>query len=169
MIRDWLWHLDARVSRRVRTVLDRTRIVPVLTFVAHSGDSAVVFPVLGLLWWQSGLSVSSVFSLGIAAALLSMLCVALAKLVFRRARPAGDWGTLCRKADPHSFPSGHAARTMALAFTVVSAGWPGWGLLLVAWSLFVGVARVGLGIHWSLDVAAGWVFGIAAGIIVAVL
>jgi undecaprenyl-diphosphatase len=169
VIRDWIWHLDEQVSHKVRTVLDRVSIVPVLTIVAHSGDSAVVFPVLGLLWWRAGLHVSSVFLLGTAAALLSMLCVALIKLGFRRARPAGDWGTLCRKADPHSFPSGHAARTMALAVTLVCAGWPGWGGLLVLWSILVGFARVGLAVHWSLDVAVGWVFGIAAGIVLAAI
>ena len=41
MIRDWIWHLDEQVSHKVRTVLDRVSIVPVLTIVAHSGDSAV--------------------------------------------------------------------------------------------------------------------------------
>lgn len=169
MIRDWLWRLDARLSQGVRSVLVRACIVPVLTPVAHSGDSVVVFPVLLVLWWEAGFHVSSVFFLGIAAALLSMLCAGLVKLVFRRARPSGDWGTLCRKADPHSFPSGHAARTMALAVTVLCAGWPGWGLLLVVWSLLVGVVRVALGIHWSLDVLVGWVFGLAAGMIVAAL
>ena len=37
------------------------------------------------------------------------------KLLVRRRRPDGEWGQVYRALDPHSFPSGHAARALAIA------------------------------------------------------
>ncbi len=134
-----------------------------LAVIAHSGDSIVLVPLLGLLWWREGFAASSVALPLAAAFLLSVLLTTLVKYAVRRHRPAGDWGAMYRKTDPHSFPSGHASRTVAMTLVALARGLPGPGLLLAAWSLLVGFARVALGVHYLLDVAAGYLLGLAVG------
>jgi len=140
-----------------------------LAVLAHSGDSLVVLPVLGFAWWLSGFSFAGMAARAVAAVLSAMALVALAKQVFRRPRPEGEWGAIYRSTDPHSFPSGHAARTMALAGVAIVSVAPFPALGLMAWSTAVGLARVSLGVHWFLDVVAGWALGACSGLIVSLL
>jgi membrane-associated phospholipid phosphatase len=100
----------------------------------------------------------------VVAVLSAMGVAGAAKLVFRRARPEGSWGDVYRRFDPHSFPSGHAARTLALALAVLIGFGPLPGLVLVAWSLAVSLSRVTLGVHWPSDIVAGWSIGLIAGL-----
>ncbi len=134
-----------------------------LAVAAHSGDSLVLVPLLGLLWWREGFASSSIALPLAAAFLVSVVLTTLVKYVVRRRRPAGDWGALYRKTDPHSFPSGHASRTVAMTVVALARGLPGPGLLLAGWSLLVGFARVTLGVHYLLDVVAGYLLGLVIG------
>jgi len=136
-----------------------------LSALAHSGDSAVVLPILGFAWWYGGFRPEGAIAAAVAAVLAAMATAGLAKLIFRRARPEGEWGAVYRRLDPHSFPSGHAARTLALGLAVFITLGPGPGLLLVAWSAAVGLSRVALGVHWPSDIAAGWALGLVAGLV----
>ena len=52
-------------------------------------------------------------------ALLAVM-VLLIKFRIRRQRPVGEWGRIYRNTDPHSFPSGHAARAFLIA--TIAAG-----------------------------------------------
>ena len=47
--------------------------------------------------------------------------VLILKFTIRRSRPAGDWGEVYRSTDPHSFPSGHAARVSYIAVMAIGA------------------------------------------------
>ncbi|MFI5246582.1 MAG: phosphatase PAP2 family protein, partial [Gemmatimonadales bacterium] len=70
-----------------------------------------------------------------------------------------------RVPDRFSFPSGHAAASMSIAFihaaTFHSLGWP---LLVVA--MLIGVSRVRLGVHYPGDVVVGQLIAIATGVAV---
>ena len=61
--------------------------------------------------------------------------------------------------DPHSFPSGHAARCILIM--VLSFGFtPTWLAMIISiWAILVSVARVGLGVHYLSDVIAGMILG----------
>lgn len=102
----------------------------------------------------------------ILAILLTALVVFIVKFTVRRRRPEGEWGKFYRLTDPHSFPSGHAARAMMLA-TVALGQSPLWlGLVLLIWAPFVGLARVTMGVHYLLDVLVGMLIGLVLGVVV---
>ncbi len=136
------------------------RVVEIfLKLVSHSCDSWYWMIGLVLLWVISNragkeIAVTTAFVTGTLA-----FVVLLVKFLFRRPRPEGDWGQIYRVNDPHSFPSGHAAR--AAAIVVVAAHLlPWWAVVIVAiWALLVGYSRVALKVHYLSDVLFGFLFG----------
>lgn len=115
---------------------------------------------LGDSFWRSW-AVTALISIVALAAL-----VLLVKFTIRRRRPEGEWGRLYRTTDPHSFPSGHAARAFLLAILALGLG-PSWlAFLLSAWAPLVALARVVMGVHYISDVLAGSLMGLTAGLIV---
>lgn len=161
-----LIELDVRYSARLR-IAEKPGLLRILAAVlAHSGDSWFWLLGLGLLWlfgtdfWKAR---ATALTLGV---LLTAVLVMLIKFSVKRQRPQGEWGGIYRNADPHSFPSGHAAR--AIMLTVIAAGLgPGWfGTLLLVWAPLVGLARVAMGLHFLSDVFAGTLFGILMGVVI---
>jgi undecaprenyl-diphosphatase len=131
---------------------------------AHSGDSW--FWLLGLIIvWLVGNPSWKAWALKVGAAIVVLAVTVLAmKFSFRRARPEGTWGNVYRKSDPHSFPSGHAARSALLAVLAAGLG-PGWlAALLIPWAPLVSLARVSMGLHYPTDVLAGGALGLLVGI-----
>ncbi len=108
--------------------------------------------------WFDGLGVT-------AASLASWWLEYHLKLVFQRPRPG------LPQLDPalgYSFPSGHAAVTSALFFTLAllycryTGSRTGRLLALAGASLLVllvGISRVYLGVHYPSDVVSGWAVG----------
>jgi undecaprenyl-diphosphatase len=85
------------------------------------------------------------------------------KFTIRRQRPEGEWGAIYRSTDPHSFPSGHAARAVMLAVVAMGTG-PAWfAALLVVWAPLVCLARVAMGVHYLSDILAGMLLGLVLG------
>ena len=111
--------IDARVSERLRHATERAGIRRLAAFVAHSAD-----------WWWWLIGTATLWLVGDARARPAILVVTATivvtaitvqslKWLVRRERPSGERDFLSRHTDPHSFPSGHAARATAL--TVVGA------------------------------------------------
>jgi undecaprenyl-diphosphatase len=87
------------------------------------------------------------------------------KFVIRRRRPEGRWGSIYRNSDPHSFPSGHAARAFLIAVLAAGLG-PAWAAIaLWLWAPLVSIARVAMGVHYLSDVVAGLIVGILSGLL----
>lgn len=86
----------------------------------------------------------------------------LLKLVIVRSRP-DLWDPLVQELT-FSFPSGHAAASMAVAAACVFLAWrtPRRVLVVAVSALYVvlvGLSRMYLGVHYPTDILAGWLLG----------
>jgi membrane-associated phospholipid phosphatase len=158
----WLQR-DIAWSQRLR--LDNGRRWPriLAAVLAHSGDSW--FWALGLLAvMATGSPEARAWSLHALVSIAVLAAVVLTvKLLIRRRRPEGSWGAIYRVTDPHSFPSGHAARAVLLAVLAAGLG-PAWlAAILIAWAPLVALARVAMGLHYVSDILGGAVLGLIAG------
>ena len=158
--------LDNRLSRLSRLEVDGRFSRVAAAVLAHSGDSWFWLLGLLLLWWLGNdYWKQRALALGVGILVTALVVMAI-KFTVRRSRPEGQWGQIYRSTDPHSFPSGHAARSMMLAVMALGLGPPWFGLLLLAWAPLVSLARVMLGVHYPSDVIAGMALGAVLGIIV---
>lgn len=160
-----LLNLDRQVSDRLRVAENPGIIRSCASLLAHSGDSWLWGAGLVLVWligneyWKHR---ALILLIGI---LVTAVLVFVIKFTVRRRRPEGEWGNVYRKTDPHSFPSGHAARALMLATLAIGLG-PAWfGIILVVWAPLVVLARVAMGVHYLSDVLAGAFLGTAVGVI----
>jgi undecaprenyl-diphosphatase len=158
-----LLDLDERWSRALRVAEQPGLLRTLAAVFAHSGDSWFWLAGLGLLFvlGPAGWRLAEAEA---AAALIFGAAIVLAiKFIVRRRRPEGEWGAIYRATDPHSFPSGHAARAVLLAVLAFGLG-PGWlALLLAVWAPLVILARVAMGVHYLSDVLAGAGLGLLLG------
>lgn len=136
---------------------------------AHSGDSWFWLLALFLLWWIGpDFWKARAAALG-AGILVTAVLVLLIKFSVRRRRPEGQWGAIYRSTDPHSFPSGHAARAFMLAVMATGLGPVWFAALLLLWAPLVTLARVAMGVHYLSDVLAGALFGLILGFVILLL
>ena len=157
--------LDARLTSQMRVADRPGALRAIAVFFAHSGDSW--FWAIGLLAvWLSGDSFWkewAVVQFGSISLLAAMVLVI--KFRIKRQRPEGEWGRIYRFTDPHSFPSGHAARAFLIATIATGLG-PAWlAIALWIWAPLVALARVAMGVHYLSDVVAGALFGIVVALI----
>ncbi len=156
---------DARLSEKLR-VVERLGVLRRLAILfAHSGDSWFWGMGLILLWlWGNSVWKKWAAVLFAGIVILAVIVMSL-KFLIRRRRPEGDWGGIYRNTDPHSFPSGHAARAFLIAVLATDLG-PEWLVtILWLWAPLVSLARVAMGVHYLSDILAGAVTGLAIGLI----
>jgi undecaprenyl-diphosphatase len=109
------------------------------------------------------------YKLGVATGLanaLSHIVVQILKRTVARGRPCDASGhplALIDLPDPFSFPSGHAAATVAIASTVTWVH-PWAGIIALPAALLVAYSRVALRVHHTSDVLAGIALGCAGAI-----
>lgn len=158
--------IDNRWSNRLRVAERPGMLRRLASLLAHSGDS---------WFWAVGLSLVAILAtpywrgravVMLVAIVVGAVLVLAIKFSVRRQRPVGEWGSVYRSTDPHSFPSGHATRAVMLATLAVGMG-PLWfaGLMLV-WAPLVSLARVAMGVHYLSDVLAGALLGVMLGLVV---
>ncbi len=161
-----LLQLDARLSDQLRVAEKPGALRDIAIFFAHSGNSWFWGAALIILWWLGNIfwkqwAIIELVGISVLAALVMSL-----KFIIRRRRPEGEWGSIYRNTDPHSFPSGHAARAFMIAVMAAGLG-PGWlAVILWIWAPLVSLARVAMGVHYVSDIVAGFIVGILMGLIV---
>lgn len=160
-----LLEIDARLSDQLRVAEKPGLLRNVAAFLAHSGDSWFWGAALILLWffsnsfWREWEVVEFFGISGLAGVVLAI------KFLVRRERPQGEWGGVYRNTDPHSFPSGHAARAFLIAVLASALG-PMWlSVFLWIWAPLVALARVAMGVHYLSDVVAGAILGMIVALI----
>ncbi|MGD2252156.1 MAG: phosphatase PAP2 family protein [Anaerolineales bacterium] len=160
-----LLEIDARWSLRLHMAERPGALRALASFLAHSGDSWFWFIGLAILYWR-GHACWKTWSLHVIVMIAILATIVLSiKLLVRRSRPEGEWGALYRTTDPHSFPSGHAARSALLALLAVAWGPPWLAWILIPWAPMVSLARVSLGVHYLSDVIGGSLLGLLFGLI----
>jgi len=158
-----LLQADDRCSSRLRIAEQPGVLRQVAAFIAHSGDSWFWGIGLGIAWLLGDKELKT-WSLHLIAAIgVTAILVMSIKLIVRRQRPIGEWGAIYRNTDPHSFPSGHAARAILLAVMVWGMGPMWFAITLTFWGPLVALARVSMGVHYISDVFAGGVLGLIIG------
>jgi undecaprenyl-diphosphatase len=158
--------MDARWSDSLRVAEKPGFLRAVSMVLAHSGDSW--FWGLGLIllyfftsnpFWKQW-ALTQFFWIAVLA-----VVVMAVKFTVRRRRPEGEWGAIYRNTDPHSFPSGHAARAFLIAVIASGLG-PAWlAILLWVWAPLVALARAAMGVHYLSDVVAGALVGSVVGLL----
>jgi undecaprenyl-diphosphatase len=160
-----LLNLDARLTQRFQLTESGSSWWKLAVIFAHSGDSWIWAIGLALVWWfgdQYWHHFAAILEISI---ILQALLVFGLKSVIRRQRPEGQWGSIYRQFDPHSFPSGHATRAVLLAVMAASLG-PVWlGVLLCIWAPLVCLSRVLTGLHYFSDILGGMLLGLLLGLI----
>lgn len=159
-----LLDLDTRLSRRLRLNQQGCLWWRPIALLAHSGDSWFWAIGLALIWlfgspaWRRE---AAIFEIAIV---LQALLVFPLKMAIRRQRPQGEWGSIYRTIDPHSFPSGHAARAALLVVLAAGLGpsWLGWALAV--WAPLMALSRVMTGVHYLSDLLGGVAVGVLFGL-----
>jgi membrane-associated phospholipid phosphatase len=144
------------------------------------GPLTVMFVLLSA-WWMKGVAFVAIGAVGdfrakrtlpiatLIAAIsvgIGSLVVAVLKESIDRARPENaDPAIDAAVATPGSpsFPSGHTATAFAAA-AVVGAFYPRLRWPLYSLAALVGLSRIYLGVHFTLDVAAGAILGVSIGL-----
>jgi undecaprenyl-diphosphatase len=138
------------------------------TAVTHLGGatSAVAAVVIPMLFASGPLHRAAMFGAWVLA--VSHIIVQGVKRTIGRPRPraARQGRSLIGVPDRFSFPSGHAAAAMAVAFAYGLQS-PAYALPLMMLAAIVGMSRVRLGVHYPGDVLAGQVIAIGTALLLA--
>lgn len=131
------------------------------TALTHLGGTlcTVAAALLPLLLGDAGLALAARHAL--ATLVISHLAVQVVKRTVSRPRPSHGqgWDALVKEPDRFSFPSGHSAAAMAVAFAYALA-FPAIAVPLVLLAALVGASRVFLGVHYPGDVIIGQLLAI---------
>jgi len=127
--------------------------------LAHTGDMPVWIVLLAVAWFLGDDAWKQRAVITFAGLAMLEIVVIGIKMIVRRQRPPGTEGLIYRKADPYSFPSGHAARAVLLSLIALRLGPAEAFIAIVAWSPLMVLSRIAIGIHYVLDVVAGAALG----------
>lgn len=155
---------DQKCSDCLRIRDQKSQKFRVVSVLAHSGDSWLWCGILFILWLFASGERERVIAYWGGSIALTAIFVFFLKRLIARTRPEGDWGSVYRRTDPYSFPSGHAVRAgliLVLAFHTFHD--PLLLGLFCVWAVLMIWSRVAAGVHYLLDICAGFLLGLVIG------
>lgn len=143
------------INAHATTQLDMAAVIAT-QFGGIIGTTVLTGGIALLLWGRRMRRMATLLVTGVGGAVVLNL---LLKAVFQRDRPQ-LWERLVTE-NSHSFPSGHAMASSALAFSLVVIYWPTkWRVpVMLAAGLYmvvIALTRLYLGVHYPTDILAGW-------------
>ena len=134
--------------------------------LTHLGGATVTI-VSAVLPLRAGGLVETAARDALLTLVLSHILVQFVKRTVGRPRPTHDgvWRSLAAVPDRFSFPSGHSAAAMSIAFAYAMV-FPALAAVLIPVALLVGLSRVFLGVHYPGDVLMGQLLAVLIGVIV---
>jgi len=154
--------LLAFILRCRQPMLDRA-----VALLIHLGGATSSILVSTLLALGTVRSLVQPGRIALVALVASHLAVQVLKRTIGRPRPVPPaWAFRTLPApDRYSFPSGHAAASLSLAWPLAHAIGGGLGASILALGALIGASRCYLALHYPADVLAGWTLalgGVAA-------
>lgn len=142
-------------------------LVKFASLISDFGDATLLVGVLGLFYWALNKELAKKLFVHLSFVNIVNPCL---KSTVRRLRPyMVNRDIQCLKpvnsegdiydvvSQEFSFPSGHAANSIAVYGTLFRNSKKGiWKTVLVLLILFIGISRFTLGVHYPTDVLAGW-------------
>ncbi|MCE9679938.1 phosphatase PAP2 family protein [Shewanella sp. AS1] len=138
-------------------------------WISASGDGPLyLLLILALCYFDA--RGFQLFNTALVGFLLELPLYLLLKNSIRRTRPC-DRISLAdglqlrldfQPSDKFSLPSGHSAAACVMA-TSIAAIYPQMMLFVYGWALLIGLSRIVLGVHYPLDIAAGFLLGGGSG------
>lgn len=161
-----------RLGARDRALFLRWALSPVAaprarrawTVVTHLGGTPASLA-LATVPRLAGGQIAEASRLSLITLVLSHILVQIVKRTVGRPRPsvADATAALVTEPDRFSFPSGHSAAAMAVAFGY-GVTFPAIAPLLMLFAMVVGVSRICLRAHYPSDVLIGQVLALGTGV-----
>lgn len=166
-----MWPLLHRLGEHDRALYERLALSPLATertcrawtLVTHAGGTGPSLALATLPLLLGG-ELAAAARLALGTLVLSHLLVQLVKRTVGRPRPSRADAThaLAHEPDRFSFPSGHSAAAMSVAFGY-GVTFPALAPLLVALAMVVGFSRICLRVHYPGDVLIGQLLALGTG------
>ena len=158
--------IDVRIVEALAMVREAYPwITPIAAAITQLGSAGATLTAsaLACLWLCLKRAPRSALLLGVAVAFGRIVDDVL-KVLIARVRPPIDLHAV--SVSSASFPSGHAANSMAAYLLIALIAFPGRVRLpavvcAILLSVVIGLTRPILGVHWPSDVIGGWVLALA--------